>query len=331
MKNKKEMDLKELTQFFSVLSDDNFFSNEQNDWLWNKVNIIGYLMKARGVDKLNFAALEVIVKSKDNVGLIKGCDIPMVLESAKNLDEALTVMVDPVQIKMETIVLAEWEHYLTKDDSEKMKKEKEKFSFNHLAAVANYVFGAALLFSLIFFFTDNAGLWSFVQLIAGFAGLWILKKMFFKAKNLMQEKAIEKTLTFSEAEKTNSENKYYQDISEVFSRDMKETNWTSDEDVNAALRTLKSQTIKLALLLDKKEKIGIDVVEPWYYIETIWKKHIPLLLSNSGDTPDKNKILRSTILAMQKVLQSHIEDMVYSENVELSAKQKFWLAKASVT
>lgn len=329
MKNKKEMDLKDLTQFFSDLSDDKFFSNEQNEWLWNKVNIIGYLMKAKGVDNLNYEALDTILKSKSNVDLIGNCEIPMVINSAKALDDALEVLVDPVQIKMETIVLAEWEHYLTHKDFTKMKEEREKFSWKHWGATMTYMYWAAFLFTFIFFISDDAGLWSFIQLIAGFSGLWIIKSLFFKTKNLMEEKSIQKTLTFTESEKQNSK-KYYQDVINLFSHEMKEANWTSNDDVNTALRTLKSQTIKLSLLLDKKAKDGVDVVEPWHYIETIWKKHIPLLLSNSGDTPDKNKILRSTIIAMQKVIQSHIEDVVYDDNIELTAKQKFWLAKASV-
>lgn len=331
MKKEKKMDLKELTQFFSELSDDKFFSKEQNQWLWHKLNIIAYLMKARGVDKLNLESLGIILKSQNNVALLSGCELESVLSSAKELDESLEEMVDPVQLKMETIVLAEWNQYLTKEDVGFLKKKKESFSLAHIQATLTYVFWAALVFSLWFGIKDKASLWSLIQLCMGFGIVWMMKVMFFKVKNHMEEKSIEKTLTFSEKEKNSAENKYYQDIVGYLNGEMKETNWTSDEDVNTALRTLKSQTIKLSLLLDKNAKKNPNVVESWHYVEKIWKKDIPLLLSNNGDFEDKNKILKTTIIAMQKVLQNYIEDYVYDENIELTAKQKFWVAKASVT
>lgn len=331
MKKDKKMDLKELTQFFSDLSDDKFFSQEQNEWLWHKINIIAYLMKARGVDNLNYDALSVILKTSNNSSLVSDCEIQSVLDSAEILDDELEDMVSPIQLKMETIVLAEWSQYMTKEDVSFIQRKRDSFSLSHIQAILTYVFWAALVFSLWFGIRDNASFGDLLQLSLGFGGIWFIKSMFFKTKNHIEEKSVEKTLTFTESEKNSADNKYYQDISSYLSKEMKEANWTSDEDVNATLRTLKSQTLKLALLLDKNAKRNVTVVEAWHYVEKIWKKDIPLLVSNSGDYSDKNKILKTTFIAMQKVLQNYMEDYVYDENIELTAKQKFWVAKASVT
>ena len=50
--------------------------------------------------------------------------------------------------------------------------------------------------------------------------------------------------------------------------------------------------------MDKNAKKNPNVVESWHYVEKIWKKDIPLLLSNNGDFEDKNKILKTTIIAI---------------------------------
>lgn len=331
MNDDKLMDLKELTQFFSDLSDDKLFTEGQNEWLWHKLNIIAYLMKSKGVNQMNFESLRTVLQSNNNKSLLSQCNLQNILMSATALDKELEAMVDPVQLKMETIVLAEWSHYMTSNDIKKKKEKINKFSIKHIGETLNYVFWASFFFTFWFAIKDSASLFTLIQLALGFASVWILKILFFKAKIHMEEKSIETILTFTQLEKENAENKYYQDISFFLSREMKEANWTNSEDVNFALRTLKSQTLKLALLLDKKSKKNIDVGEQWHYVEKIWKKDIPLLLSNSGDSPDKNKMLKTTIIAMQKFLQQYIEDHIYNENIELTSKQKFWVAKASVT
>lgn len=323
------LSLKELTQFMAMVADENMLSSEQSQWIYHKLNIVGYIMKRDKKESLNQEEFRNIITSKNNFELIKDCPIKFVQTSAKELNEAL-LSIDAIQMQMENILLGEWNQYSTWNQLLNIKKERESFSWEHIKAVIKYTYWVAFVGTVGMMIHEEASTVQLIQAMVGFVAVWAMKNAFFGWKDKFQEKKIEKALSMEMSDSQKAQSTRYNKLMDIAKNEFNPVNWTMNSEINEDLALLKNQSIRLAVLMDKKKRSDSDYAEEWYSLQSMWEKHIPRLIDITGEDANHVKIVKLTIVSMQKVLQGYIDSILEEDMQELTIKQKFWATKASV-
>lgn len=327
----KSLSLKELTQFMAMVADENTLTNEQAQWIYHKLNIISYVMKRDKKETMSQDEFKKIIASKNNFEIIGNCPLNFVNVSAKDLNESLT-SIEPIQMQMENILLGEWNQYANWNKLIDFEKKKESFSLAHMNTLLKYTFWVAFVATLGLMFFDNASTITLIKTTVMFASIWIGKKIFFDLKDRLAEKKITNALSLKNApkeENVNIDNSRYGKLLINQKEDLNPVNWTSNEKVNNEIALLKNQSLRLAMLMDKKKTTELDYAEEWYNVQSMWKNHIPRLVDMCGENERNIQSVMLTVISMQKVLQSHIDEILEEDLKELSLKQKFWATKAS--
>lgn len=325
--NKIDIDFKNLVKLVSEIINSNNLNKKQSDWLYQKVVLINYFMGIDGIEKISSKRLNEIIKSKNNIDLIKNCNINYVKMAALSLNEKLLDSIEPIQIQMENIFFGKLENYFLNKEIIIENKKRQSFSLLHIRDVLVYTYWVSLIFSCIILYFKNGSFYSFVSMLTGFLIVFLIKKSVFGSIEVYNKKKIEKAVNI---EKESIKNKsHYDEVISFFDKELSERNWSTNDDINKELAILKQQSIKLSLLIDKNKVNDFSYGDEWYNIKNIWLKHIPLLLDMTGDELEKVNITKVTIISMQNVMQKYINNILEEEFKELSLKQKFWAAKAS--
>lgn len=326
----KDLTLKQITQFMAMVADENALNDEQSQWIYHKLNLISYVMKKDKKDLLSNDEFKKIVKSKDNFEIIGNCPLAFVNTSAKELNLSLNSL-EPIQMQMENILLGEWNQYTNWSKFIELEKKKEDFTLSHMNTLLKYTFWVAFVATLGLMYFNNADTMTMIKTGVTFLIVWYAKKMFFNIKDKLAEKKISDALSIEnkEIQLEKKEKSRYVFLLNNHKEDLNPLNWTSNEAVNKELALLKNQSLRLAILMDKKMRTEMDYADEWYNVQSIWKNHIPRLVDICGTDENQIKIVNLTIISMQKVLQRYIDEILEEDLKELSLKQKFWATKAS--
>jgi hypothetical protein len=331
MLNKNEsLTLKDMTRFMAIVANEKMFSQLQEQWVYHKINLIAYLMKKNEWEEVSFKQFSDILKSRNNVQLVGTTGIDMVDKSAVWLNDVLVAETDPIQIQMENILLGEWGPFQQIKDINEIKRKRENFSFLHIKKVIQYTFWISLVSSIGLLYKNGFSWIIFAKIVVSFFTVWLLQKIYIGVKEKIDEKKINKMMQVPDSIKDESDK--YQELMDLFKQEISEQNLTSNEDVNKELRILKSQSLKLVLLMDKEKEKSYLYGDAWYDVRSMWKNDIPLLIDTTTyDDERQHQSIKITILAMQKVIQSYIEMVLENQTKPLNIQQKYWVAKASLS
>lgn len=326
----KNLTLKQITQFMAMVADENALNDDQSQWIYHKLNLISYVMKKDKKELLSNDEFKKIITSKDNFEIIGNCPLDFVNTSAKELNLSLN-SIEPIQMQMENILLGEWNQYTNWSKFIELEKKKEDFTLSHMNTLLKYTFWVAFVTTLGLMYFNNTDTMTMIKTGVTFLIVWYAKKMFFNIKDKLAEKKISDALSIENKEipLEKKEKSRYAFLLNNHKEDLNPLNWTSNETVNKELALLKNQSLRLAILMDKKMRNEMDYADEWYNVQSIWKNHVPRLIDICGTDENQIKIVNLTIISMQKVLQRYIDEILEEDLKELSLKQKFWATKAS--
>jgi hypothetical protein len=307
-----QIKLETIVRFFDLIAEEDTFKlNAVNQiWLWRKLQFI--------IDFFNHNNLETIPQQKlielmyaENHKLFFSDDTN---DTTKNNIFSLNEVVlnEPIVKSLSHIISSAWDNFYF-DNYESV--QQEKFSKKHFLSIVNIS-----VFSLIFMgIVYSWKIFGPISLI-GISVFFLYKKFkqfFIKLQNHKEEKAIQKEIKTLIKDKN--------DLSSEMITKLGIEPWTNDREVNDELRSLKNKTIHFLSIYNKKEKnrepsMVLDV-------ERMWNESVPLFIEKIAESSAQKQEIIKTIQSMENVLQKHIESLFWDDSFEVSASQKYWLAK----
>jgi hypothetical protein len=293
----------EIAVVFSEFSQSDLFLNESysTDWVWHQFNLIQYfLLKS---ESLTLCEIENIL----NLNFAKE-DFPTQVEESYQWLKQETFS-SPVVVSFIPVLLT-----LFSEES-KVKNYKLEFTdyFKSFAnvAVVGVVAGLAFYFSFYNSFV--------LTLVLFLIAYYVSKKFINKMKVKKVEVSIQEKI--KSIDKVAATDKYRQLLSIMSGLDLHGLNDT----LKAKIDALKKQSLRIAKFIDTKN--SAEFIPMWIDVEKMWSQHIPLIVEKY-DSQNTELILK-TLNAMDFVLEKHMEDVFWDNNIQISSKEKYWLSKVN--
>jgi hypothetical protein len=307
-----QVKLETIVRFFdSVAEQKDFQFNEVNQtWLWGKLQFLVDFFKHNNLESISQEKLHELIYLENHKIYFQDYNHEVTKNNAIELD--LLVQQEPLLQSLSNNLFSSWvtyfEYYLN-------DKKDDKFSKKHLFSILNISLVSFLIVAAFYS-------WKVFGTIGAFSILGIFvyqafKKLLLKLSNFKKQKTIknevQKTLTTNTVRNMD------------FFENLGLEPWTNDRDVNDALRQLKNKTIYFLSIYNKKKEN--QQVAMLLDVERMWKQHIPLFIEKTAENSSHKDIIINTLHSMENVIQKHIEELFWDDGIEISAKQKFWLAK----
>ena len=300
-----------IVRFFDIIAEqETFKANTSNqNWLWRKLQFIIDFFNHNNLEAISQEKLLELIHTENHKVFFTTDSHNVTKNNVFSLDESIKE--EPFVKSLSNVLLSAWSVYF---DNQYQKNKTDKFSKNHFFSIINICVVSSILMG-IFYFWKSVGPISLVG-ISGFIIYKLIKKFFLKLQNHREHLTIQK-----EVEKTIDNTA----LSTKIIDDLGLEPWTNDKEVNDELRNLKNKTLHFLSMYNKREKnrhptMVLDVERMWY-------QHIPLFIEMVAENPSQKEVVIKTIQSMENVLQNHIEDLFWDDGIEITAKQRYWLAK----
>jgi hypothetical protein len=319
-KNSIIINVNTIISFFdSVASQEVFQNNDKNEsWLWYKLQFIISFLNQNNTDVIDSITLHNLFNAEKHKTYFNENSQSIVKSNALSLDELINQ--EPILNSLSAILVSSWNSF---EYSFEKNNSIESFTKKHFFSIVNFVtlsFISIGLFSLWNFFNWNLIVFV-LTLISSLFFYSKIKSFFTKIKNHQQEKIISKKIHSIQNKTETKESNIVSLIQNIGLEP-----WSNDPEINTKLKMFKNKTLNFISIYKNNSTNNPQMILD---VEKMWRDHIPLFISKlEYNTNDKALILK-TIQSMENVLQKHIEELFWNESIDISAKQRYWLMKAT--
>lgn len=307
-----EIKMEAIIRFFDVVAEQELFKNSEinQEWIWGKLQFIIDFFNHNNLERISQEKLMELIFIEKHKLFFTERNHDFTKVNALNLDEIIEA--EPIVKSLSNVLSSAWPIYF----SNQYKKETSgRFSKKHLFSILN-ICAISFILMGIFYLWQSYGAISILG-ITGIFAYQALKKFVIAFKNHKQQKKI-----MMEVKKSSKDKNV---ISTKMIDDLGLEPWTIDRDINDEMRRFKNKTLHFLSIYNSRERnrhpaMVLDV-------ERMWLEHIPLFIDQSYSNPEHKDLIIKTIQSMENVLQKHIEALFWNDGLEISAKQRFWLAK----
>lgn len=306
--------LKEINTFFAYIGK-NLSSHALNkQYLWKALEICKWNANNKSIELLDSQFFHETLSSSNLIFVINNASNPIIVTFAKSLLDEMGQ--DPIVATLPIYIQENLAHY-----NEEIKTDK--FGTAQIGTMLNYTILTAIAVSIYYAFALFG--WKALVGILGFGAYWLIVKAFKKLSNKNKENKVIHIL-----KKNIKENKkliQQTDVNnELINLGIWELNGLSEE-LKKSLHNLRNQMLLFSQIYPQKKDTSNLYME-----EDILKmnnSHIPLFIQKVKDNMYNEQVVDNTIITMTNLVQNHISKLLWSEQLDLSAQNRYWLKKAS--
>ncbi len=309
-----QISIETTVKFFNSVSNQSVFKDNEinNKWLWQKLQFILDYISSNSQETITVSQLKDLIYAESHKTFFTENNSNEVKVNFKSLD--FLISENPILTGLPSVLYSNWNTYsrsLIQKENKKHFSKKHIFSILNLSLISLIIIGTVYSWKMFGFF---GGL-----LLSSYLAYHFGKKTIASLKNKKEQQLIQTQV----AELDNNKDETL--LKPI--RNLGLEPWTRHEEINIELMKLKNKSIRFISLYLKNEKnrhpsMLLD-------FEKIWINHIPFFIRSilDNNNEENKKTIIKTIHSMSNVIEGHIESLFWDENIEISAKQRYWLTK----